>query len=83
MKKNTISIVVGTFTVGACTVGACFKIIRNNKKRKYTKLFDIKEIKKQNEEIWGKEKELETKVEELETKIEDANKVLEKVKETA
>lgn len=79
MKKNAISIVVGAFTVGAC-----FKIIRNNKKRKertYTKLFDIKEIKKQNEEIWGKEKELETKVEELETKVEDANKKL--VKETA
>lgn len=76
MKKNAISIVVGAFALGAC-----FKLIRNNKKRQertYTKLFEKKfeEIKKENEEIWVKEQE-------LETKIEDANKVLEKVKETA
>jgi len=81
MKKNAISIVVGAFALGAC-----FKLIRNNKKvkeRTYTKLFDIKEIKKQNEEILEKEQELETKVEKLETEVKDANKVLEKVKETA
>ena len=76
MKKNAISIVVGAFTLGAC-----FKLIRNNKKTKertYIKLFEKKfeEIKKENEEILEKEQE-------LETKIEDANKVLEKVKETA
>ena len=46
MKKNAISIVVGAFALGAC-----FKLIRNNKKRKertYTKLFEKKfeEIKK-------------------------------------
>ena len=76
MKKNAISIVVGAFALGAC-----FKLIRNNKKTKertYTKIFEKKfeEIKKENEEIWVKEQE-------LEAKIEDANKVLEKVKETA
>ena len=83
MKKNATSIVVGAFALGAC-----FKLIRNNKKAKertYIKLFEKKfeEIKKENEEIWGKTEEIWGKEQELETKIEDANKVSEKVKETA
>ena len=81
MKKNAISIVFGAFALGAC-----FKMIRNNKIRKertYIKLFDIKEVKKQNEEIWGKTEEIWGKTEELETKVEETNKELKKVKESA
>lgn len=66
MKKNAISIVIGTF-IG---VGACFKIVKNNR-RKHTKLFDLT-----LEEIQKEKAKLEAKVEETNKELE---KVKEKV----
>ena len=77
MKKNNTVIYI---VIGAFVAGTLFKLVKRNTKkqeRKYIKLFDIDEIKK---EIEKTKEEIEAKVEE---NAKEVNKVYEKVKESA